>query len=442
MENYFLQDIGLISVLLFVGFFIRFYLKILQRLFIPVSIIAGLLALGLGKSGFDLIPFSENIGTYPGVMIAFLFGALPLTFEIKKNSSQRFKEDTIEIGALTLIILLSQWALGLMFSLTILSWLFPDINSAFGSLLAAGFFGGHGTAAAISDSFSTHLLWDEAATLAMTSATVGIFAATIGGIMWVQWGVRSKETAFLTKFTELPESMRTGLVKKELQESIGRSTFSNISIDPLLMHLLIVLLIGITGIYLSDFIKGLTGGFSIAGFTLAFLVGMIFKGILQKLRLLDYFDPQLISRICGAFADLIVVFGIASIKIAVVIKYAMPLLLLFTFGIFLGVFTFSQMGPRRFSNFWFEKSLFLWGMSLGVTAMGIALLRMVDPEGKSETLPTFAIGYLGVTPFEVACLAFFPLLASHGLTWVFISCSLLVILALWIYLKNKRSAPD
>ena len=72
-----------------------------------------------------------------------------------------------------------------------------------------------------------------------------------------------------------------------------------------------------------------------------------------------------------------------------------------------------------FSTYNFEKSLFLWGMSLGVTAIGIALLRMVDPEGESETLPSFAIGYIGVTPIEVSCLVFFPIIVSQGYHWHF-----------------------
>ena len=438
MENYFLQDIGLISIILIVGFILRYQILFLQRLFIPVSIIGGVLALLLGKSGLQWIPFSENIASYPGIMIAFLFGALPFTFQIKKNRSTQFRKGTLEIGGMTLLIMLLQWGLGLLFALSLLKWIFPSLNDGFGALIAAGFFGGHGTAAAISESFSENLQWEDASSLAMTAATVGIFAATIGGVIWVQWGVRNKAASFLTSFSDLPSSLKTGLVKKEEQKSIGLSTFSNISIDPLLMHLLLVLLIGITGIYLSKISSQLTGGYTIAGFSFAFLVGILFKQIIIRFHLIDYFDHHLMNRICGVFADLIVAFGIASIKISVVIKYAAPLIILFLFGVLLAILIFRRLGPRAFTSHWFEKSTFLWGMSLGVTAIGIALLRMTDPDGKSETLPQFAIGYLAVTPFEVACLAFFPILVSQGYSWAFTITCLALSIGLYFFLSRKN----
>lgn len=79
-------------------------------------------------------------------------------------------------------------------------------------------------------------------------------------------------------------------------------------------------------------------------------------------------------------------------------------------------------------------------MYLGVTAIGIALLRMIDPEGESETLPTYALGYIGVTPVEVACLVFFPILASQGYQWHFtLGCLLMALLFYIITIKfNKK----
>jgi glutamate:Na+ symporter, ESS family len=436
MNYSFIQDIGLVSILLFLGFAIRFHIKFLQKLFIPVSIITGVLALFLGNNGFDLLPFSEQIGSYPGIMISFLFGALPFTFEMKKDRSREFQKSIFQIGSLTAIILLLQWGIGLLFSMTILQLVFPEINQNFGSVLAAGFFGGHGTAAALGDSFTNNLNWEEGQSLAMTSATFGVFAATIGGVIWIQWGVSKNETVFLKQFQDLPKSLKTGLIPLEEQRSIGKSTFSNISVDPLLMHIMIVVFVGISGIYLTMWTKPLLLGFSIPSFSFSFIVGIIIKQTFSRIRMNSYFDTQLMNRVCGIFADLIVIFGIASINVSVVIQFALPLVILFIVGVILSIFLFMRLGSKVFTSFWFEKSIFLWGMSLGVTAIGIALLRMVDSEGESETLPNFAIGYIGVTPLEITCLVSFPILASQGYQWYFtLSCILCALL--FYYLLTK-----
>lgn len=436
MPSSFIQDLGLISILLLIGFILRNKITILQKLFIPVSIITGLLGLLLGNNGLEFLTFSDQIGSYPGIMIAFLFGCLPFTFDIQKDKSREFKRNTVQIGGASIIILLLQWGAGLLFGLTFLSWLFPGIHSSFGAILATGFFGGHGTAAAIGESFASNLQWEEAQSLAMTSATVGIFSATMGGVIMVQWGIKKKHTSFIKNFNELPNSYKTGLIEPKDQTSIGKTTFSNIAIDPLLMHLMLVILVGFTGIFLTNVTKPFLSGYTIAAFSFAFIVGLLLKAMLSKFNLMQYFDPKLMSRICGLFADLIVIFGIASIKTAVVIKFAGPLLLIFILGILLAIFLFRFMGARLFSSYWFEKSLFLWGMSLGVTAIGIALLRMVDPEAKSETLPVFALGYIGVTPFEVLCLVFFPILASQGFQWHFTLGCLFGGIFLYILIKR------
>ncbi len=102
------------------------------------------------------------------------------------------------------------------------------------------FFGGHGTAAAITKSFSSSLPWEEVGSLAMTSATVGIFAATLGGIILIQWGIYKKETQYLDTIDQLPSEFRTGIIPQIRQDSMGKNTFSSVAIDPLLMHVLLI----------------------------------------------------------------------------------------------------------------------------------------------------------------------------------------------------------
>ncbi len=73
-------DIGIISILFLVGKLMRVKIKIIQKLFIPPSLLAGFMALGFGPQGLGWLPLSGYTGTYAGILIAFIFGCLPLTF--------------------------------------------------------------------------------------------------------------------------------------------------------------------------------------------------------------------------------------------------------------------------------------------------------------------------------------------------------------------------
>src|SRR5699024_8378718 len=202
-----MTDLGLLSLLLLLGMFLRATIGILQRSFMPASIIAGVLGLVLGPNGFGIIPFSELIGNYPGVLIAVVFAALPL-------STQKFRWSEIanKVGGLwsySQIIMLLMWGGGLLFALIVLVPLF-DVHNGFGLILAAGFVGGHGTAAAIGSAFEQQG-WEEATSLAMTSATIGAIMAIVVGLILIKASANKGHTNYISRFSELPEELRTGL---------------------------------------------------------------------------------------------------------------------------------------------------------------------------------------------------------------------------------------
>lgn len=156
-------DVGIISVLLLIGKLMRVKIKLIQKLFIPPSLLAGFMGLALGPHGFDVIPLSTQTGTYAGILIAFIFGALPLT------SQKAVKGDGANIGSMWAYSqagMLLQWAFGGLVGLLILNQIWP-LNPAFGITMPSGYCGGHGTAAAIGQAFS-QFGHDEILTLAMT----------------------------------------------------------------------------------------------------------------------------------------------------------------------------------------------------------------------------------------------------------------------------------
>ena len=73
------------------------------------------------------------------------------------------------------------------------------------------------------------------------------------------------------------------------------------------------------------------------------------------------------------------------------------------------------MGARLFRNFWFERSIFIFGYITGVVAIGITLLRVVDPEMKSKTLDDFGTAFTLQSVIELFVVTLIPIFTvSYG----------------------------
>ena len=373
-------DIGIISLLLLVGKLMRVKIKWVQKLFIPPSLLAGFIGLACGPHGFDILPISEQTGTYAGILIAFIFGALPLT-------SQKTKGNNQEIGAMWVYSqtgLLLQWAFGGLLGLLVLNQIWP-LRPGFGITMPSGYCGGHGTSAAIGQAFG-QLGHDEILTLAMTAATFGIVGSVILGLTFVKWGAKNKHTTYLADYKDLPSELRTGLLPQEKRESMGESTCSSISIDSLTFNLAIICAIALGGYGISKLAAHFMPGFELPVFSCAFVFGILFKKLLDKTRASESICPQTVGHISGSMTDYLVAFGIASIKVSVVIEYIVPLAILLLSGLAVTLIYVFVMARKLMKECWVEKALFTWGWFTGTMAMGIALLRVARMRSSSPNI--------------------------------------------------------
>ncbi|WP_110111951.1 sodium/glutamate symporter [Bacillus sp. CGMCC 1.16541] len=427
-------DVGFIALLLLVGTIIRAKVRWVQNLFLPASIIAGILALALGPNGIGIIPFTDQIGTYPGILIAVIFGALPIA-----TQNVKWKEIAGRVGSMwsySQMIMLAMWGIGLLFGLLILNNVWGDLNLGFGLLLAAGFVGGHGTAAAVGDAFAKQG-WDDALSLAMTSATVGVICSIVVGLAFIKYYSKKGQTNYITRFEDLPSELRTGLVPEAKRKSSKPDTVSSIAIDPLVLHLSLVVAIALGGYYLSELGQSFLPDVTIPAFSLAFLVGLAVKSIMVKTKSDQYIDKDTVNRISGSSTDLLVAFGIASISLSAVASYLVPLLLLLVFGLLFAWFVFRVLSGKFFGNIWFERGIFTWGWITGTMAMGIALLRIADPEGESKTLDDYALAYIPVAPVEIAIVTFAPVMIATGQHWLFVVITLGISIGLYLLAVAK-----
>ena len=425
-------DIGIISALLLIGKLMRTRIKLVQKLFIPPSLLAGFIGLALGPYGFDILPLSNQTGTYAGILIAFIFGALPLT-------SQKVKGNNQEIATMWVYSqggMLFQWAFGGLLGLLVLNQIWP-LSPGFGITMPSGYCGGHGTAAAIGQAFG-QLGYDEILTLAMTAATFGIVGAVILGLVFVKWGTRKNYTSFLADYNDLPAELQTGLLPQEKRESMGESTCSSISIDSLTFNFTFICLIAFCGYGISKIAAYYMPGFELPVFSCAFVAGILLKKVFDRTRVSTYLCPKTINHISGALTDFLVAFGIASIKLSVVVEYIVPLAILLLSGLAVTLIYVFVMGRKLMKEHWFEKALFTWGWFTGTMAMGIALLRVVDPKMQSRCLDSYALAYLFIAPVEISLITFAPVAFVNGYGLLFSGICLAAFLGIMAVAYFKK----
>ena len=397
----------ILSLFLVLGKFLRVFIPLLQKLYLPSSIIGGAVALVAFKCFPRLMPADvfSAIGKLPGFLINIVFAGLFLGVTAPKLS----KMIAIAFPQLCFgqFIAWGQYVLGLGITGFVLMPFF-GLSPAFGNLLEIGFEGGHGTVGGMAAVFEEYD-WSDGIALGYTVATVGMIIAIIIGMVLVNWANRR---GFVHDFMPLEEMDRLhlkGIYRRSEQPSAGRQTVLCDSIDSLAWHCaLIGAAVAIGYVILFSCRQAETALFPKASirifsgfplFPLCMIGGLIIQNAFQRLRIASLIDGDQMKRISGASLDYLVVSAIATIRIEVVLQNWLPLLILIGSGALLSVIMVLFVAPRLFRNAWFERAIADFGQSLGVTATGLLLLRTVDPENKTEAAAAFGYKQLLHEPF-------------------------------------------
>lgn len=429
-----LYDVAWMSGLLLLAKIIRSKVKIVQRMYIPSALIAGFLGLLLGKQFLNLIPFSNEISSYAGILIAFVFGSMFIGNKNKVSFKKMFDSvgDSFLVNAAAEI---AQFGLFILLGVTILPMFFNGINKAFGLLLPAGFVGGHGTAAAIGGVLVENG-WLDAVSIGQTFATVGLLGGIIGGVAMINVGARKGKTSIIKSVEDLQEEMLTGLVKEEDRSMFGSNTVNAMSIDTLTWHFSLILIAVGMAYGVNTILKSLLPDVSFPVYGLALICSIILQSFLKLVRLDDYVDKKIITHIGSSATDYLVAFGVASINISVVVKYLLPIVVLAIIGFAFVITWFWAVSPRFFKNYWFERGIYIFGLSTGVMATGVILLRVTDPEFKSGVLEDFGFAWIFLSFMDMFLVSFSPIFVLNNLGIVY-SLILLGVAGLCLFLCKR-----
>ncbi len=395
--NFFLS-ISILTILLVIGKLIRVKIRIFQKLFIPASIIAGFIGIIFGKYILNLTPewIMQVWSKIPGILINVVFAALFLGMLIPKPRIiwQRGGAQ-LSFG---MVMGVGQYLVALLLAVFILKPLFK-VPYIFSCILEVGFSGGHGTAAGMQSVFEK-LGFDAGGALGQMSATIGILTAIIGGVFFINIAVRKGYCTVLNKNSGISKSKQRGLYSKEDQFSIATATVASESIEPLAFHFGIISIAVLIGWGMQNLIRGIhpiLEGFPL--FPLAMIGGIILQVFSNKTGISKYYDRLTFERLLGFALDLLVVAAIATIRLDLFIDNIWPFLILMAAGISWLFFVLVFFAPRMLPQNWVERGVTEFGMQSGVTAMGLLLLRLVDPQYKTDTASAFGFKQIIYEPF-------------------------------------------
>ena len=111
-----LWDVGWISLLMVIGNTLRRRVGLFQRLLMPASITGGILALILGPQVLGWIPFSDSMGTYTTLLIAFVFASMAYSMDLGGGVAKNARN----MWAYSTSMFLGQWGLFIILGMYVL----------------------------------------------------------------------------------------------------------------------------------------------------------------------------------------------------------------------------------------------------------------------------------------------------------------------------------
>ncbi len=457
-----------LCVLVWLGHMLRMKISLLQKLYLPSSVIAGLLGLiviqiilhtaqppmpqrmtdkddwkawnvgapapesfpGRAPEGgwpiatTFLVACTSGWGKLPGFLINIVFACLFLGMVIPNLKTVWHRAGPqLAYGQ---IVAWGQYVVGIGLFLVLITHMNPELPAMFAGILPVGFEGGHGTAAGMAQTFDEEG-WAAGKDYALASATFGILSAVIFGMALINWAQRKGYVVRRRSPQDFPEDDTIGVIPIERRPEAGKLTVSSSAIESLTLHLAIVGLAigigwalrqGLLGIgQVSDSKSIMKMMISFPLFPLCMIGGLIVQVIHQKYDRHKLIDSGLTRRIQNIALDFLVVAAIATINVKVIQAGLVSLLILVAAGILWNVFCVTVVARRMLPDAWFERSIAEMGQSMGVTATGLMLLRVVDPDYESPAADAFAYKQILHEPFMGGGLwtgAAIPLIALWG----------------------------
>ncbi len=386
--------LNLISVLmlsLFAANVLKRSIKALKASLIPASVLGGGILLVIAavyktitnEVMFDTLFFnnagSANLETLTYHTLAL--GFIASTF--KSSKAKLTKKRTVEIfntGVTTVSTYILQAVVGL--AITIIATLVvKDSFAASGLLLPFGYGQGTGQALNYGTIYETEYGFVGGKAFGLTIAALGFLSACIGGVFKlslirqkgykIDKGNKQMQASDFQSDDEIP--ITGSMDKFTVQIALITTAYF---LTYILMMLLGKLLPGMKSvIYGFNFLIGVLSATLINGI-LGFLNK---KNIVRK----KYTNDFLMTRCSNFFFDIMVVAGIAAIRLDLIEKYWGIIAILAVTGLVITYLYNLIVAKKLFPEYENEQFLTMYGMLTGTASTGVILLREIDGDFKS-----------------------------------------------------------
>ena len=365
----------------------------LQASLIPTSVLGGLLLLlaaGIYKvitkrTLFESAVFGGN-GTTNLEIITYhmlALGFIATTF--KSSGGKLTKKRTGEIfntGVTTVSTYLLQGVFGMVISL-IAALAVPGFFKAAGILLPFGYGQGTGQALNYGGIFENDYGFAGGKSFGLSVAALGFLSASIGGVIYLSWLKRKgRITVSIGSEKAFRSEEIQGVNEIPMQESIDKLTIQVALV--ITAYLISYLLMFFLGKALPGMRSVIFGFNFLLGVLSATLVKLVL-GLMKKMKILkrEYVNDFLMTRTSNFFFDIMVVAGIAAIRLSVLQKYWGIILIMGIIGLVITFIYNHFVAKTLFPEYTEEQFLMMYGMLTGTASTGIILLREIDPEFKT-----------------------------------------------------------
>ncbi len=429
----------ILSILLVCGKIVRVKVPLIQKLYLPSSVVGGLLGLILISCLREYIPADiiSMMQSLPGFLINIIFATLFLGGGIP-----RIRNLTSFVGpqlAVAQIVSWGQYVVGIGLCALVLVPIF-GVSPAFGNLLEMGFEGGHGTIGGMSNTFTAYG-WSDGIALGYTVATAGMVTGMVIGMLLVNWAYARGFIKTVRPFHARLPHEKCGIYQRDDRPPAGLQTVLPDSVDSLAWHIAIVGLAVLAGFCILHGFKlaevslfpaaktRIFTGFPM--FPLCMIGGLLLEIAAKVFHIKLLIDKDQMTRISGASLDYLAVSAIATIQLSVVAANWIPLSIMIVSGVVWTIASILFFARKLFKEAWFERGIAEFGQATGVTATGLLLLRTVDPDNKTIAAAAFAGKQLLHEPIMNLWVALgFALIFTVGWLPVFIVSA--VMLTFWM----------
>ncbi len=385
--------IGTLLLSLLVANALKKSIRLLRASLIPTSVLAGILLL-IFAGIFDAVSdtplfetaFFNGNGYHTLEIITYHTLALGFIASTLKPSSNKFtKKRSIEIfntGVTTVSTYLLQAVLG--FGITIVAAMFfmDGFFEAAGVLLPFGYGQGSGQALNYGTIYETQFGFEGGKSFGLTIAAMGFLSASVGGVIHLNIIKRRSRKNADSPHSKIITDRIEGNNEIPMQGSIDKITiqvcliFAAYLLSYLLMHLLGTLLPGMKAvIYGFNFLLGVLSATLVKA-----VMNLLKKGKIVKK---EYVNDFLMTRVSNFFFDIMVVAGIAAIRLGILGKYWGIMLVLGVVGLVATYVYEYFVAKLLFKDYPEEQFLMMYGMLTGTASTGTILLREIDGDFKT-----------------------------------------------------------